>query len=142
MNQAGIDLIKEFEGCKLKAYRDIVGVLTIGYGATGADVTEGLEITQEEADKRLLADIEQFERGVMRVVKVPLTDNQLAALVSFTYNLGIGSLWRSTLLQLLNKGDYEGAAMEFEKWNRAGGQVVHGLTRRRKAEKELFNQKD
>ena len=138
MNQAGIDLIKSFEGCKLKAYRDIVGVLTIGYGATGPDVTEGLEITQEEADKRLLADIEQFERGVMRVVKVPLTENQLAALVSFTYNLGIGSLWRSTLLRLLNAGDYEAAANEFPKWDRAGGQPVAGLTRRRKAEQQLF----
>ena len=111
----------------------------MGYGATGADVTEGLEITQEEADKRLLADIEQFERGVMRVVKVPLTDNQLAALVSFTYNLGIGSLWRSTLLRLLNAGDYEAAAKEFLKWDRAGGVPVAGLTRRRKSEMDLFN---
>ena len=139
MNAAGIKLIKDFEGCKLKAYQDIVGVWTIGYGATGSDVIEGLQITQEEADKRLAADLEQFERGVMRVVKVPLTENQLAALVSFTYNLGIGSLWRSTLLQLLNKGDYEGAAMEFEKWSMAGGVVVKGLHNRRKAEKALFN---
>lgn len=139
MNEAGVALIKEFEGCKLKAYQDIVGVWTVGYGATGADVTEGLEITQEEADKRLLADIEQFERGVMRVVKVPLTDNQLAALVSFTYNLGIGSLWRSTLLRLLNAGDYEAAAKEFLKWDRAGGVPVAGLTRRRKSEMDLFN---
>jgi len=138
MNQAGVALIKEFEGCKLKAYQDIVGVWTVGYGATGADVTEGLEITQEEADKRLLADIEQFERGVSRVVKVPLTDNQLAALVSFTYNLGIGSLWRSTLLQLLNKGDYEGAKNEFGKWVMAGGKRVDGLVRRRAAEAALF----
>lgn len=138
MNDAGIKLIKEFEGCKLKAYRDIVGVLTIGYGATGPDVTEGLEITQEEADKRLAADLEQFEKGVCRVVKVPLTENQLAALVSFTYNLGIGSLWRSTLLQLLNKGDYGGAALEFPKWDHAGGKVVAGLTRRRLAEQALF----
>jgi len=138
MIQAGIDLIKQFEGCKLKAYQDIVGVWTVGYGATGADVTEGLEITQEEADKRLLADIEQFERGVSRVVKVPLTDNQLAALVSFTYNLGIGSLWRSTLLRLLNAGEYEQAAEQFPLWNKAGGKEVAGLTRRRLAEQQLF----
>lgn len=138
MNAAGLNLIKSFEGCKLKAYQDIVGVWTIGYGTTGPDVSEGLEITQEEAEKRLLADVEVFERGVSRLVKVPLTENQLAALTSFAYNLGLGALGKSTLLMLLNEGKYEAAALEFGKWSRAGGQVVPGLVRRREAERTLF----
>lgn len=142
MNAAGIKLIKAFEGCKLKAYRDIVGVLTIGYGHTGADVFEGQVITQEEAERLLRDDLEAFEVGVARLVKVSLTENQFAALVSFAYNLGLRALGGSTLLKLLNKGDPEGAALEFTKWSHAGGRVVAGLVRRREAEKALFLQDD
>lgn len=142
MNAAGIKLIKDFEGCKLKAYKDIVGVLTIGYGHTGPDVFEGQVITQEEAERLLRDDLEAFEVGVARLVKVALTENQYAALVSFAYNLGLGALGGSTLLKLLNKGDPEGAALEFTKWSHAGGRVVAGLVRRREAEKALFLQDD
>ncbi len=138
MNAAGIKLIKEFEGCKLKAYRDIVGVLTVGYGHTGPDVYEGQVITQDDAEKLLRADLDVFEKGVARLVKVSLTENQFAALVSFAYNLGLGALKASTLLQLLNKGDPEGASLEFPKWNRAAKQVSAGLARRRLAEQQLF----
>lgn len=138
MNQAGIDLIKSFEGCKLKAYKDLAGIWTIGYGHTGPDSVPGRSISQVEADELLLCDLSQFETSVRRLVKVPVTDNQLAALVSFAYNLGSNSLAQSTLLRCLNRGNYQDAAAEFEKWSKAGGVVVAGLLRRRKAERALF----
>ncbi|OVE49469.1 lysozyme [Chromobacterium violaceum] len=138
-NAAGISLIKQFEGLRLAAYQDMVGVWTIGYGHTGPDVKAGLIITQQQADQLLAADLEKFETGVGQLVAVPLNANQFAALVSFSYNLGLGNLRSSTLLRLLNQGDYAGAAAQFPRWNRAGGQVVAGLTRRRLAEQALFN---
>ncbi|ATP27520.1 muraminidase [Chromobacterium violaceum] len=137
-NAAGISLIKQFEGVRLAAYQDMVGVWTIGYGHTGPDVKAGLAITQQQADQLLAADLEKFETGVRKAVIVPLNANQFSALVSFSYNLGLGNLRSSTLLRLLNKGDYDGAAAQFPRWNRAGGQAVPGLTRRRKAEQALF----
>ncbi|MFB0823846.1 lysozyme [Chromobacterium violaceum] len=137
-NAAGISLIKQFEGVRLAAYQDMVGVWTIGYGHTGPDVKAGMTITQQQADQLLAADLEKFETGVRKAVIVPLNANQFSALVSFSYNLGLGNLRSSTLLRLLNKGDYNGAAAQFPRWNRAGGQAVPGLTRRRKAEQALF----
>ncbi|MFK7088935.1 lysozyme [Chromobacterium violaceum] len=137
-NAAGISLIKQFEGVRLAAYQDMVGVWTIGYGHTGPDVKAGMTITQQQADQLLAADLEKFETGVSKAVIVPLNANQFSALVSFSYNLGLGNLRSSTLLRLLNKGDYDGAAAQFPRWNRAGGQAVPGLTRRRKAEQALF----
>ncbi|MGD1827322.1 Lysozyme [Chromobacterium violaceum] len=138
-NAEGISLIKQFEGFRLAAYQDMVGVWTIGYGHTGPDVKAGQTITQQQADQLLAADLEKFETGVGQLVAVPLNANQFAALVSFSYNLGLGNLRSSTLLRLLNQGDYAGAAAQFPRWNRAGGQVVAGLTRRRLAEQALFN---
>ncbi|AXE31651.1 muraminidase [Chromobacterium phragmitis] len=138
-NASGIRLIKQFEGLRLAAYQDMVGVWTIGYGHTGPDVKAGLIITQQQADKLLAADLEKFETGVGQLVAVPLNANQFAALVSFSYNLGLGNLRSSTLLRLLNQGDFAGAAAQFSRWNRAGGQVVAGLARRRQAEQALFN---
>ncbi|WP_043611600.1 lysozyme [Chromobacterium violaceum] len=137
-NAAGISLIKQFEGVRLAAYQDMVGVWTIGYGHTGPDVKAGMTITQQQADQLLAADLEKFETGIRKAVIVPLNANQFSALVSFSYNLGLGNLRSSTLLRLLNKGDYNGAAAQFPRWNRAGGQAVPGLTRRRKAEQALF----
>ncbi|WP_434656946.1 lysozyme [Chromobacterium violaceum] len=137
-NAAGISLIKQFEGVRLAAYQDMVGVWTIGYGHTGPDVKAGMTITQQQADQLLAADLEKFETGVRKAVIVPLNANQFSALVSFSYNLGLGNLRSSTLLRMLNKGDYDGAAAQFPRWNRAGGQAVPGLTRRRKAEQALF----
>jgi len=133
----GIDLIKQFEGCRLKAYLCPAGVWTIGYGHTGG-VNKGDVITEDDADDLLRADLVRFERSVLRLVRVPLSQGQFDALVSFAFNLGGGALQRSTLRQKLNRGDYEGAAEQFMKWTRAGGRVLAGLVRRRQAEYELF----
>ena len=134
----GIKLIQGFEGLRLKAYQDSVGVWTIGYGHTGSDVTPGLVINQAQADALLARDLERFETGVTRLVQVPLNQNQFDALVSFSYNLGLGSLQGSTLLRLLNADDYAGAAAQFPRWNKAGGKELPGLTRRRAAEQAMF----
>ncbi|WP_394119316.1 lysozyme [Enterobacter soli] len=138
----GIALIKEFEGCKLTAYQDSVGVWTIGYGWTqpvdGKPIRAGMTIKQETAERLLKTGLVSYESDVSRLVKVELTQGQLDALVSFTYNLGARSLSTSTLLRKLNAGDYAGAAEEFLRWNKAGGKVLNGLTRRREAERALF----
>lgn len=133
----GRKLIQQFEGCREKAYQDCVGVWTIGYGHTG-NVKAGQVISKEEADRLLSQDLVKFESGVEKNVKVALTQNQFDALVSFCYNLGVGSLQKSTLLKKLNAGDYKGAAEEFLKWNKAGGKVLTGLVRRRELERQLF----
>ena len=138
----GIALIKQFEGCKLTAYQDSVGVWTIGYGWTqpvdGKPIRAGMTIKQETADRLLKTGLVSYESDVSRLVKVGLTQGQFDALVSFTYNLGARSLSTSTLLRKLNAGDYAGAADEFMHWNKAGGKVLNGLTRRREAERALF----
>lgn len=138
----GIALIKEFEGCKLTAYQDSVGVWTIGYGWTqpvdGKPIRAGMTIKQETAERLLKTGLVSYEGDVSRLVKVGLTQEQFDALVSFTYNLGSRSLSTSTLLRKLNAGDYTGAADEFLRWNKAGGKVLNGLTRRREAERALF----
>lgn len=138
ISQKGIDLVKSFEGLELKAYKDSVGVLTIGWGSTGSHVTAGMTITREQAEQLLKKDLERFEKGVSDLVKAPLNQNQFDALVSFSFNLGLGSLKSSTLLKKLNAKDYQGAANEILRWNRAGGKVLKGLTRRRIAERDLF----
>ena len=138
ISQTGIDLIKQFEGCKLEAYQCSAGVWTIGYGHTGSDVTKGRKITQDDAESLLKQDLIVHCNNVLKLVKVKLNQNQFDALVSFEYNVGYGNLSSSTLLKLLNEGDYTGAAGQFEKWVYAGGKVLAGLEKRRKAEKELF----
>ncbi|HGN9433924.1 TPA: lysozyme [Enterobacter hormaechei] len=141
-SEKGIALIKEFEGCKLTAYQDSVGVWTIGYGWTqpvdGKPIRAGMMIKQEAAERLLKVGLVSYESDVSRLVKVSLTQGQFDALVSFTYNLGARSLSTSTLLRKLNAGDYAGAANEFLRWNKAGGKVLNGLTRRREAERALF----
>lgn len=134
----GIALIKEFEGLELKAYRDSVGVLTIGYGTTNG-VFEGQVIDQSKAEKFLAEDLYRFETCVSKLVKVAIAQNQFDALVCFAYNVGCSNLASSTLLKKLNTGDYVGAAEQFPRWNKAGGKVLNGLTRRREAEKALFS---
>jgi len=138
ISQTGLDLIKSFEGLKLKAYQDVVGVWTVGFGSTGPHVKPGMMITAKQAEDLLRDDVSRFEACVTKQVSVPLSQNQFDALVSFAFNLGCGNLASSTLLKKLNVKDYAGAANEFTKWNRAGGQVLAGLTRRREAEKALF----
>ncbi|MDU4065939.1 lysozyme [Enterobacter kobei] len=142
ISDKGIALIKQFEGCKLTAYQDSVGVWTIGYGWTkpvdGKPIRAGMTIKQETAERLLKTGLVSYENDVSRLVKVDLTQGQFDALVSFTYNLGARSLSTSTLLRKLNAGDYAGAADEFLRWNKAGGKVLNGLTRRREAERALF----
>jgi lysozyme len=138
ISQVGIDLIKKFEGCILHAYKDAVGVPTIGYGHTGG-VIANQTITQAEADTLLRHDLDKFEDGVMNLVKVPINQNQFDALVSFSFNLGLGNLGNSTLLKYVNAKNFTAAAKEFAKWNKAGGEVLDGLTKRRAAEAALFS---
>lgn len=141
-SKKGIALIKRFEGVRLQAYRDSVGVLTIGYGHTSAAgsprVTRTMRITKTQAEDILRADLRKFERGVSQQVDVALSQGQFDALVSFAFNVGLGALSRSTLLRKLNSGDYKSAANEFLRWTRAGSNRLKGLVRRRRAERELF----
>lgn len=137
ISSKGINLIKHFEGVRLNAYQDSVGVWTIGYGHTKG-VHAGMKITETEAENFLEQDLATFETGVSNLVKVPVNQHQYDALVSFAFNLGLGNLAGSTLLHKLNAKDYHGAAEEFGKWVHAGHQVLQGLVSRRKAEEELF----
>ncbi|KIA79438.1 lysozyme [Chromobacterium amazonense] len=134
----GIQLIQQFEGLRLTAYQDSVGVWTIGYGHTGPDVRAGLSISDSQATQLLSQDLRRFEQGVSNLVKVAINQNQFDALISFSYNLGLGNLQSSTLLRLLNQGDYRGAAGQFPLWDKAGGKVLPGLQKRRQAEQALF----
>jgi lysozyme len=136
-SQKGLDLIKSFEGLRLSAYKCPADVWTIGFGTT-AGVKPGQTITKERAEELLRDDVARFEAQVLRLVKVPLTQGQHDALVSFVYNLGAGNLSNSTLLRLLNSGDYKGAAAQFDRWTKAGGKTLAGLVRRRAAERALF----
>jgi lysozyme len=131
------ELIKSFEGLELEAYLCPADVWTIGYGHTKG-VKEGDTVTKEEAEKLLDEDLAFFRNGVKRLVKVDLNENQFGALVSFAYNLGLGSLESSTLLKMLNAGDYDGAADQLLRWNKSKGKVLTGLVRRREAERAVF----
>ena len=141
ISQEGLSLIKKFEGCELEAYKCAAGVLTIGYGSTKG-VKKGDTITQEEADKLLLHEMEEYEGYVNKLVEVNLSQNQFDALVSWVFNLGPANLKASTLLKVLNSKDYEGVPAQIQRWNKAGGKVLEGLIRRRNAEALLFEGKD
>lgn len=138
MNKIALDFIKQHEGCKLSAYKDQAGVWTIGYGSTGASVVSGLIWTQEQADERLASDLSAFEVGVRKLLKRPLSDKPCAALISFAYNLGLGALSGSHLLQCVNSGDDVGAAKAFLVWDHIGQQEVKGLLIRRLEEAALY----
>ena len=141
-SDAGKNLIKSFEGKRLVAYDDGTGVWTIGCGTirypNGNAVKKGDICTDAQVDQYFSNDLVKFENSVNSLVKVPLTQNQFDALVSFSYNVGAANLAASTLLKKLNAKDYTGAANEFARWNKAGGKVMNGLTKRRNAEMELF----
>lgn len=139
-SQNGLNLTEQFEGLRLDAYQDQVGVWTIGYGHTGPDVHPGLTITEDQANSLLAQDTSSAAAAVNRLVTVALNQDEFDALVDFVFNLGEGALGGSTLLKLLNAGNFAGAAAEFPKWCHAGGQVVPGLVRRRQAEQQLFEQ--
>lgn len=134
----GLKLTERFEGCKLEAYLDSVGVPTIGYGHTRG-VKMGTTCTQEQAEKWLSEDIQAAVDGVNKLVKVAITQGQFDALVDFAFNLGVGALGKSTLLRLTNAGDFKAASPEFLRWNKAGGKELAGLTKRREAERRLFD---
>jgi len=134
----GRALTEKCEGFRAESYQDSVGVWTIGYGHTSG-VHAGMTCTQEEADQWLAEDIQGAEYVVNKVVTAPLNQNQFDALVDFVFNLGSGNFQSSTLLRLLNQGDYVGASKEFPKWNHAGGKELAGLTIRRLAEQALFD---
>jgi len=137
-SEAGIRLIKSFEGCRTVAYQDAVGVWTIGYGHT-IDVKKGMTITQHQCDVMLEVDIETYENYVKEQVDVSLTQNQFDALVSWVYNLGPTNLRNSTMLKVLNAGKYDEVPYQMKRWVHAGGKVLKGLVIRREAEAELFN---
>jgi GH24 family phage-related lysozyme (muramidase) len=143
INEAGLDLIKHFEGLRLQACTDAVGLVTIGYGHE-IKVGESIPstITEEEATAFLLWDTALAARAVDRLVTVPISDNQFDALVSFVFNVGSVRFASSDLLKKLNARDYAGTAGEFLKWGHAGGHVLPRLTRRRQAERELFEKPD
>jgi lysozyme len=130
-------LIREFEGCRLRAYQDSAGIWTIGVGHTRG-VKQGDQCSQQQADVWLTEDLHDAEAAVSSSVKKPLTQNQFDALVSFTFNLGGRRLAESTLLILLNRGNYAGAAAQFPCWNKSNGVTLPGLVRRRAAEAALF----
>ncbi len=163
INDAGLNIIKSFEGIEdgdpstvnLDPYIDPVGIWTIGWGHAiidnGKFVTIDYDpygvlaksfypdgITYEEAESLLEEDIEETCYYINRYVKIPLNNNQFSALVSFTFNVGINNLLKSTLLKKLNIGDYLGAADEFPKWRKSNGKIFNGLVRRRKTERDLF----
>ncbi len=137
ISENGLNLIKHFEGCELQAYKCPAGVWTIGYGHIKT-AHEGKVITQEQADEMLVEEMEEYEGYINRAVKVELNQNQFDAMVSWVYNLGNGNLGASTLLKVLNMGDYAGVPAQMLRWNKAGGKVLEGLTRRRQAEADLF----
>lgn len=137
-----LDLIKQFEGCRLSAYPDPGSggdPWTIGWGSTGAGIAKGATWTQAQADMRLAQDVTKFAAGVDAALGgAPVTAKQKGALVSFAYNVGIGAMQSSTLLKKHKAGDYAGARGEFAKWNKAAGKVMAGLTRRRAAEAAVY----
>lgn len=136
-SKQGLDLIKRFEGLRLKAYKDQGGLLTIGYGSTRG-VTKDLVITAQEAEDRLRDDLSHAEMAVLCQIKVPLTQHQFDALVSFTFNVGAGNLHDSILKKRVNAGDYVHASKWFLPWCKVHGVESEGLMNRRHAEMEFF----
>lgn len=137
ISESGLEFIKQAEGCRLEAYLDSVGVPTLGYGHTHG-VKASDTCTQEQADAWLLEDLQSVYTDIADYVEVALTQGQYDALCSFVFNLGGSALRNSTLLRLLNAGDYEGAQKQFSRWVHAGGQVLAGLVKRREGEAEMF----
>ena len=141
ISQEGLALIKKFEGLELHAYKCAAGVWTIGYGYIKG-VQEGDVWDADKADYMLFRELEEeYQNYVNDYVHVPINQCQFDALCSFVYNLGGNALKSSTLLKVLNSGDYNGVPEQIMRWNKAGGKVLAGLTRRRTAGAELFQGK-
>lgn len=143
LTQAAVDLVKHFEGKRLKAYYDPVGIVTIGYGYTnragfGPGVAMGDVWTEEKAEDMLRQGLEMFGDKIRPYITAPATDEQFGAFVSLAYNIGWQSFIKSTALKRFNAGDVAGCAEAMLWWNKAGGKVMRGLVRRREAEVSLF----
>jgi len=143
VNKATLDLIKQFEGCKLTAYKDIVGIWTIGYGTTaaaglGIEPAKGMTITQDRAEDLLRQGIDKFAAKVDELITAKVNQNERGAVICLAYNIGCGALSKSTVLRELNAGNKDRAAAAFKMWNKAGGEIVQGLVNRRNAEVTLF----
>ena len=141
ISQEGIALIKRFEGCELEAYLDSVKIPTIAYGRI-KNVKMGDTCTQEQAEQWLEEELPEYEGYIKSMVRVDLKQCQFDALCSWVYNLGPNNLKESTLLRVLNEGDYSSVPAEIKRWNKAGGKVLEGLMRRREAEALLFEDKE
>lgn len=135
----GFALTKSFEGLRLEAYQDCAGVWTIGYGHAGPGVAEGMTVNDAEAEVLLHVDILDAVACVNREVMAAISQSQFDAMVDFCFNAGRRNFMQSTLLRKVNLGDFAGAESQFGLWVHAGGKVVAGLVRRRKAEAEMFN---
>lgn len=142
INQAGLDLIKKYEGFRSHAYRDAVGVWTIGYGHTSMAglprATSRLKISRQQGEKILAYDVEKFSRQIRPLIQVDLTENQFSAMVSFAYNVGVGGFRKSSVLKRLNAGRFDAVPNRLSLWVKAGGKTLKGLVRRRAAEGALF----
>ena len=145
VNKAGRDLIKKFEGCKLRAYKCPAGLWTISWGLTfypdGTKVKQGDVITQQQAEDYFNAIVDDFAKKVDALIKSNVSDNNFSAIVSFTFNVGVNNLKKSTLLRKVNANPKDATIpAEFRKWVRANGEVLKGLVRRREAEAKLYEQ--
>lgn len=137
-----VELIKSFEGCKLKAYQDQGGIWTVGWGCTGPGIGPGTEWTQAQADSELAQRVDHTRQQVVNMTKVELTPNQLAAITCFAYNVGLGAYYRSNVRRYLSGGFNDEAMQSLLNWCHVGGKEVPGLLRRRQAEKALFTTPD
>lgn len=142
INQAGMDLIKRWEGCRLKAYKDVAGVWTVGYGLTSRagfiDVGPDTTLTQEEADWYLEQVVNDFASKIQPAITAPINENQFAAFVSLAYNIGVGAFKQSSALRRFNAGEIDLVPKAIRMWKKAGGKTVQGLVNRREAEVQLF----
>ncbi len=141
ISEDGLELIKKFEGCETTAYQDSVGVWTIGFGQTEG-VEEGQTCSVEDAESMLADEMDEYEGYVNNMVKVELQQHEFDALVAWVYNLGPTNLGESTMLKVLNGGQFDRVPDEMNRWTRAGGKILEGLVRRRQAESLMFQNLD
>lgn len=141
ISEDGLELIRNFEGCETSAYQDSVGVWTIGFGHT-KDVEEGQTCSMEDAETMLADEMDEYEGYINDMVRVDLQQHEFDSLVAWVYNLGPTNLGESTMLKVLNGGQFDRVPDEMNRWNRAGGEVLEGLVRRRQAESLMFKNLD
>jgi len=141
ISEDGLELIKKFEGCETTAYQDSVGVWTIGFGHTKG-VEEGQTCSVEDAESMLADEMDEYEGYINNMVKVDLQQHEFDALVAWVYNLGPTNLGESTMLKVLNGGQFDRVPDEMNRWTRAGGKILEGLVRRRQAESLMFQNLD